>query len=569
MSTKIFALGGLGEVGKNMYCVETKNEIMLIDSGIMFADEDLPGVSGLIPDVKYLIDNVKKITGMYITHGHLDHIGGIPYVMKLTGLRTVHAPLLAAELIKEQLKEHKIKDAEYQIFDKDSVIKTKEMEIRPFVVNHSMPDCFGFSIKTEDGHIVTTGDFKFDLTPVVEACDMQRIAAFGKEGVDLLLADSTNALQEGFSASEGLIARTIDDIISTSKGRVFFSTFASNVGRVKQAIETGVKHNRKIICYGRSMDKNVTVSKRIKYIDTKPDSFADDATLKSGGLKDREIMILSTGSQGEEMAALGRMADGRHNSIKLKPTDTIILSSNAIPGNFYNVEKLTNKLARHGVRLIDTSYPMTIHASGHGSKGEQQIMLSLVKPKHFMPVHGERRMLKGHRNTYLELGGTLDKSFICENGETLILDKGVVSRGEKVHSGVLYIDGRDITGMTSSIVRDRESISKEGAMSVIVTIDPKNNKLLSKPLILSRGSFFVKDAGEVIKESQKRVQEELNKLLEGRATFSAIKSTIRKTIQPIVYKLKKRRPLIIPVIIGPLPEDKKEKTEDKQKEKQA
>lgn len=549
IETKVFALGGLNEVGKNMYCVEHDNEIYIIDAGVKFAQEGLPGIDYVIPDYSYLKRNERKIRGLLITHGHEDHIGGIPFLLQVITIPFIYATPLASAMIKRKLEEKRLTHETKMIqINDDSVIKSKYFNIGFFKTNHSIPESLGMIINTPNGRVVTTGDFKFDLSPVGDVADFQKMSFLGETGVTLLLSDSTNAEVETFSVSEKKVANSVAEEFRKTPGRLIVATFASNVHRVQQIVEAAVKFNRKILVYGRSMENNIQVSRSLGYIKC-PDRFfiKNDEAKK---YPDNEILILCTGSQGEALAALSRIANGTHKYVKIKPGDTVLFSSSPIPGNAFSINRLVNKLFRAGAKVIVNSAFSHLHASGHASQEEQKLMLLLTKPKYFFPVHGEYRMLKIHARLSQDVGVPAENTFVLSNGDTILLNKGVAHLGPRIHVEDIYVDGNDISGLSTAVLRDRQILSEDGMVSVLISMDSHEGKLLTRPVIISRGFVYMKDSFTMIREAENLIQRELTSLLSGKTTFGEIKNTTRDLLSSYFYRKTKRNPMIIPVIMN-------------------
>ena len=418
IDTKVYALGGLNEIGKNMYCVEHDNEIIIIDAGVKFAEEGLPGIDYVIPDYSYLKRNENKIRGLLITHGHEDHIGGIPFLLQVVKIPFIYASPLACAMITRKLEEKRLTNATHLIrIDDEYQIKTKYFNIGFFKTNHSIPESLGIIINSPNGRIVSTGDFKFDLTPVGDPADFQKMSFLGETGVTLLLSDSTNAEVPTFSKSEKQVAYAVQEEFRKTEGRLIVATFASNVHRVQQIVEAAVKFNRKILVFGRSMENNIQVSRQMGYIKA-PDSFFISNN-EAKKLPDNEILILCTGSQGEALAALSRIANGTHKFVKIKPGDTVVFSSSPIPGNASSINVVVNRLFRAGAKVLVNTAFNNLHTSGHASQEEQKLMLLLTKPKYFFPVHGEYRMLKIHAELSQEVGVPKENTFVLSNGDTI------------------------------------------------------------------------------------------------------------------------------------------------------
>lgn len=549
IDTKVFALGGLNEIGKNMYCIEHDNELFIIDAGVKFAEEGLPGIDYVIPDYSYLKKNEKKIRGLMITHGHEDHIGGIPFLLQVVKIPFIYATPLASAMIKRKLDEKRLTNVTKIIQINDEYqIKSKYFNIGFFKTNHSIPESMGIIINSPNGRIVETGDFKFDLSPVGDVADYQKMSFLGETGVTLLMSDSTNSEVPTFSISEKKVANSVQEEFRKTEGRLIVATFASNVHRVQQIVEAAVKFNRKILVYGRSMENNIQVSRAMGYIKCPDRFFIKNEEAKR--LPDNEICILCTGSQGEALAALSRIANGTHRQISIKSGDTVLFSSNPIPGNAGSVSKVINKLYRAGARVLTNEAINNLHTSGHASQEEQKLMLLLTRPKYFFPVHGEYRMLKIHAKLFEEVGLIKGNAFVLSNGDSILLRNEEARLGPRVHVDDIYVDGNDITGLSTAVLRDRQILSEDGMVSVLISMDSRAGCLLNKPIIMSRGFVYMKDSTEMIREAEMLVGKALTQLLKRKTTFGEIKNTIRDTLGPYFYQKTKRNPMIIPVIMN-------------------
>ncbi|MBQ0065109.1 MAG: ribonuclease J [Firmicutes bacterium] len=548
--TLIYALGGLGEVGKNMYCYEHDNEILIVDCGVLFPGDDLLGVDYVIPDYHHLIRMDKKRKVLVITHGHEDHIGGIPYLLKQVSIDAIYAPRFAKALIHKKLSEHKSLESTPVIeINEDSRVKTKYFTVGFFNTIHSIPDSLGVYITTPNGTIVHTGDFKFDLTPVGTNADYQKMAYIGALSPDLLMSDSTNSGVEDFSISEKVVAQEIYSIMNRTKHRLIVSTFASNVHRVAQIIEAAIRCGRRVIVFGRSMENIVDIGRKMGTIHAKNSDFMTPEELSV--VPDEKTCIICTGSQGEPLAALSRIANGTHRYIHLKTTDTIVFSSNPIPGNQTSVNKVLDNLFRSGATVLTKSVLTNLHTTGHASKEEQKLMLQLIRPRYFMPIHGEYKMLVQHRQTAIETGIPRENVFVCANGDILILRNHQVIQSDWRYQGDdIYVDGNDISGLSTAVLKDRRILADNGLVSVIIAIDSKTNKILMRPVIVSRGFVFIKDSQGLIKEAEFIVYNSLQEKMKERTTFGELKNCVRSTLEPFLYKKTRRNPIVIPVIIN-------------------
>ena len=548
LPVSVYALGGLGEVGKNMYVIENDETIIIIDAGVKFPGIEFPGINYIIPDFTHLKNNRNKIKALFITHGHEDHIGCIPFLLQNVKIPVIYAPRLAAALIKNRLDEyHMLEQANIVEYDSDTIVKTGRFEVSFFRVTHSIPDSFGIVVDTPEGRIVSSGDFKIDLTPIGKDIELTRMADIGKEGVTLLLSESTNAEQEGYTPSEKNVYDSIDDIIANAQGRLIVSTFSSNISRIQQVLESAVSHNRKIAIVGRSMEKAVEISRSFGYIKVPDASIIDTEDVKR--YPNNEILILCTGSQGESMAALSRIAGGAHKDIHIIPGDTIVFSSSAIPGNGVMIDNIINQLSRAGAEVVTNSILNDIHSSGHASRQELRFMLKLMNPKYFMPIHGEYRMLRLHSEMAQDLGVPKENIFILDNGDSVVLSKGKVKRGYPVEHGNTYIDGKDINSLNEAVIVDRRILMDDGMLAVTISVDSKKNMMIGKPEIYAKG---VIDQG-----NQKRhdeliglLKDAIEEKLQTKTNFAELKLLIKDVAGLYIYRNTKRHPIVIPVIMS-------------------
>lgn len=545
----VFALGGLGEVGKNMYVVKTETEIIIIDAGVMFPEDDLLGVDYVIQDISYLKENEDKIVGLVITHGHEDHIGGIPFLLGSVKIPKIYTSKIANDLILKKLNDRDIKYDDIEIIDGDSHINFKTMSVEFIRTSHSIPDSYGIAVHTPQGVIVETGDFKFDFTPIGPMSDIHKMARLGEEGVRLLMSESTNSLIPGFSKSESVVDETIGSIFTKyTANRIILATFASNIYRIKHIVETCREHGRKIVTFGRSMESTKEIALNNGLITDKT-IFIEPNEAK--GLKKNEICILCTGSQGEPLAALSRIANGTHKQITLMPDDIVVFSSNPIPGNAASVNRVINKLYLKGVRVITNSEFDSIHTSGHGRQEELRLMLRLMKPEYVMPIHGEYRMLKSHKELAVSCDVDPDKIFILKNGESIDITDDGAKRGKNYPAGDVYVDGSRIGEVGSVVIKDRKLMSKDGILIAILNIDLNKRQLLLHPNVTTRGFVLVNENADLILSISKKIEQIVTNYLSSNARYNYIdlKNQIILELNPYINDLTGRRPIILPVIM--------------------
>ena len=555
MSTKenilsVFALGGMNEIGKNMYAIEYANEIVVIDCGNKFPDESLLGIDLIVPDIAYLIENKEKVKALIVTHGHEDHIGGIPFLLKKLNV-PVYATRFTLGLIELKLKEHKIlRESELIEINENSSLTFGEIRVGFFKVTHSIPDCLGMVFRTPDGNIVHTGDFKFDLTPEKnnERPDIHKMAEIGREGVLLLLSESTNAERPGLTPSEQTISGHLDAAFMKADRKIIISTFASNISRVQQVVNAAQKTNRKLALLGRSMVNVVAIAMERGYL-TVPDGMLIDQN-EINELPPEKVAILCTGSQGEPMAALARLSSGNFRGVEVLPEDTVILAAGPIPGNEKNITSIVDNLYEIGAKVIYGSGSTSgMHVSGHGYQEDLKLMLTLMKPKYFIPIHGELRMLHHHRLLAESVGVERGNTFIIKNGDVVDIEDGIARQTRSVPVGNAYVDGGDVGNVGEFVLRDRKKFAEDGMLIIVLTISKAEGKLLSDPETISRG-FIDSDFSELRKNVNRLTAKTVSELQEeNRNQWNVVKREIRKTIQQHVFNQMKRKPMVVPILI--------------------
>ena len=543
----IYALGGLGEVGKNMYVIENDEQIIIIDAGVKFPGVEFPGIDYIIPDYTHLKNNRNKIKALFITHGHEDHIGGIPFLLQNVHIPVIYAPKLAAALIQNRLEEQRLTArANIVVYDEQTVVPVGKFNVSFFRVTHSIPDSFGVVVDTPEGRIVSTGDFKVDLTPIGPDIELTKMAELGKKGVDLLLSDSTNAENEGHTPSEKNVYDSINEIFDNAPGRLIVSTFSSNISRIQQICQCALTHNRKIVIIGRSMEKAVEISRNFGYIKIPDDFFIPSTDIRM--YRNNEILIICTGSQGEPMAALSRIAGGEHKDIHIMPGDTVVFSSSAIPGNGIMIDHVVNLLTRAGADVVTNSILSDIHSSGHPAREELKLVLKLINPKYFMPMHGEYRMLRLHAELAATVGIPIENTFVLDNGDSLTLSKHKVSRGYAVEHGSTYIDGKDINGLADTVMEDRRILTDDGMLAVTISVDTKKNILVTPPQFATMG--VIKSDNAHFSELGKMLESAIKEKLLTRTSFAELKVIIKGIAGDYLLKRTRRKPMIIPVIMS-------------------
>ena len=552
--TKVFALGGLGEVGKNMYCIMHGNELIIIDSGVLFPEADLLGIDYVIPDFSFLKENESKIKGLFITHGHEDHIGSIPFLLQTVKIPVIYAPNQAANLIKKKLADRNIRYDNIIVYSEKDKYKFKNMEVEFISVNHSIPDSYSIVVRTPDGIIVESGDYKFDMTPIGPMANLQKMAKIGSEGVTLLMNESTNVEREGVSLSESKVDEALADLFRRQRGRIIVATFASNVYRLKHIIETAKRNNRKVVLFGRSMQTQVEIAIQLGYIENNGTIISPE---ESNNLKPEEVCLLCTGTQGEPLAALSRMANGTHKQIKLVPSDTVIFSSSPIPGNGEAVAITLNKLALNGIKTYTNSILNDIHSSGHGNQEELKLMLRLIKPKYLMPIHGDYRYLRKHEELAIACKMPKENIFPMMNGEILSIKNGVCKRAGSFPCYDIYVDGNRIGDVGGAVIKDRKIMSNDGILVLVCNIDIKKKKLLGKVNQATRGFVLVNENEELLTQIENKAEEVIKRELNNkRFNIADLKSKIITDVNDFIIEKTGRKPIIMPVIMDIKSSDK-------------
>ena len=545
---KVIPLGGLGEIGKNITVIEYGDEIVVVDCGMTFPDSEMYGIDVVIPDVTYLVNNIEKVKGFFITHGHEDHIGAIPYILKQVNV-PIFATNLTVGLIESKLEEHKMLDiVNLNVVKPGDIIKLDKLKVEFIRTNHSIADSCSLAIHTPLGIIVHTGDFKVDFTPVDgNVIDLQRFAKLGKQGVLLLMADSTNACHPGYTMSEKTVGEKLDNLFSKGKGRIIVATFASNIHRLQQIINSSIKYGRKVAFSGRSMEKISDVAVKLGYLDMPEGLLVDLKDLRL--YNNDQITIVTTGSQGEPMSALTRIAASTHKNIQIEKDDMIIISASPIPGNEKAVSRVINELTHKGAEVIYKSIE-EIHVSGHACEQELKLIHSILKPKYFVPVHGEYKHLRKHILIAEEVGLEKEKSFILENGDVLSLSRKSACIAKKVQAGNILVDGSGIGDVGNIVLRDRKNLSRDGIINVIVAIEKESRAIVGGPDIITRGFVYVRESEELVNEIKEISYESIQKSIDNNLfKWSEIKNNIRSDIGSFIYSKTKRKPIIVPIIM--------------------
>jgi ribonuclease J len=546
----VFALGGINEIGKNMYVVQYSDDIFIIDCGGKFPDESLLGIDLIIPDITYLEENREKIKALIVTHGHEDHIGGIPYFLKKLNV-PIYATNFTLGLIEIKLDEHRLnRDTELIIIDSNSKLEFGEVQVSFFKVSHSIPDCLGIVFHTPEGNVVHTGDFKFDLTPANnQYADIHKMAQIGEQGVLVLLSESTNAERTGLTPSERMVASHMEEAFMKADGKIFVSTFASNVNRVQQVVDAAIKTNRRLALLGRSMVNVVSVAIERGYL-TVPEGMIIDA-FEVDQMSPEKVAILCTGSQGEQMAALSRLSSGNFRDVAIHPGDTVIMAASPIPGNEKDVSKIIDNLFQLGAKVIYGSGSTTgMHVSGHGYQEDLKLMLTLMKPTYFIPIHGEYRMLHHHRLLAESVGVEKGNTFIINNGDVVDIENSVARQTREVASGDTYVDGMGVGDVGEIVLRDRKQLSEDGMLVVVLTISKRERRIIQGPDTVTRGFVYVKDSENLLKDVNRIVKNTVVELQEQNIRqWNVMKQAIKKSVGQYLFTHTKRRPMILPIII--------------------
>lgn len=545
---KIIPLGGLLEIGKNITVFEYENDIVLVDCGLAFPEDDMLGIDLVIPDLAYLEKNKEKIRGLVITHGHEDHIGSIPYLLKQFNI-PIYGTKLTIGLIEHKLEEHNLlRSTKLKVVNPGQTINLGSMKVEFIRITHSIPDACSLAIHTPVGTIVHTGDFKIDYTPIDgEKIDFGRLAALGNKGVLALMSDSTNSERKGYTMSESTVGEVLDKLFINCTKRIVVATFSSNVHRVQQIVNSAVKYGRKVAVCGRSMVNMIETARKFGYIKVPDNVFVDIDMIKS--YPDEKLTIITTGSQGETMSALTRMASGEHKKVQITPNDLIIISANPIPGNENSVSKVIDDLMKIGAEVVYNALE-DIHVSGHACQEEQKLMLSLVRPKYFIPVHGEYRQLIAHSETAKKVGIEPENIFIMTNGRVLELDEYDAKLAGTVPVGKIMVDGLGVGDVGNIVLRDRQRLSQDGLIIIVLTMDSVTGTVVAGPDVLSRGFVYVRESENLMDEIKQLLRAEILKFEEKHITdWSTIKSLLREELRDYIYKKTKRDPMILPIIM--------------------
>ncbi len=541
-------MGGLGEIGKNMTAVRQSSGIILVDAGMSFPDEEMPGIDLVLPDFTFLREHADELKGIVLTHGHEDHVGSLPYLLREFNV-PVYATKLTLGLVRSKLQEFGIKKGDLREIKAGDTQNLGGFGLEFINVNHSIPDAVAIAIRTTAGLILFSGDYKIDLTPIEGApMDLGRLAELGNAGVLAYFGDSTNSERPGFVPSERVVGGTLDNVFAKAKGRIIVASFASHIHRVSQVVEAAKKHNRLVGVAGRSMIRNVQIARELGYLDL-PDNMFVDQQRDFGRIPDSEIVVMMTGSQGEPLAALSRVANGTHRSIEAGPGDTVVIAAHPIPGNERGVSRTINNLMKRGAEVLYS--PLTpVHVSGHAAQEEQKIVLSLLKPRYLVPVHGEFRHLRHHANTAMALGIPEENIFLLENGDTLEFKNGKARRAESVSAGMFLVDGGGLAEGASGVMRERQQLSEDGMFIVVARVNAQNGQLIGPPDLISRGFVTTQGSNGLMEQSTDTVRRTLERTAKGRVTDrSELKNAVRKDLSGFLSEKTGKRPIILPLIV--------------------
>lgn len=545
---KIIPLGGLHEIGKNITVFEYENDIIIVDCGLAFPEDDMLGIDLVIPDISYLEKNKDKIRALIITHGHEDHIGAVPYLLKKINV-PIYATRLTCGLIKNKLEEHKlVKSTKLIEVKQGETVRAGKFSVEFIRSSHSIPDSVALAIKTPVGTVLHTGDFKIDYTPIDgQIMDLGRLAELGNEGVLALMSDSTNSERKGYTMSEKTVGDVFERLFQGCRKRIVVATFASNVHRVQQIVNCAVRYNRKIAVCGRSMINMINTARELDYIKVPDNVFIDIDMIKN--YTDDQLVIITTGSQGETMSALTRMAAGEHRKVQITPNDLIIISANPIPGNEKLVSKVIDDLMQIGAEVVYSSLA-DVHVSGHACQEEQRLMLALVKPKYFLPVHGEYRQLKAHAETAEEMGIDKDNIFMLTNGRVLEMNQDEAKFTTSVQSGRILVDGLGVGDVGNIVLRDRQHLSQDGLIIIVMTMDSSTGEIIAGPDVISRGFVYVRESENLMENVKSVIRNEIEKCERNHITdWSTIKSNLRDNLKDYIAQKTKRNPMILPIIM--------------------
>ena len=541
-------LGGLGEIGKNMFAVECGDDLVVVDCGLAFPEDDLPGIDIVLPDMSYIVERKARLRGILLTHGHEDHIGGMPYLLREAPAPVYGTPLTLG-MVEGKIGEHGLQlPAGSRPFQEGERLRLGRLQIEPFKVTHSIPGAVGFAVHTPVGVLVFTGDFKFDLTPVDnEVTDFQTLTRLGREGVLCLFCDSTNAERPGFTGSERQVGGTIERIVAEAPGRVLVTTFASNVHRLQQLVDVAARLGRRVAVVGRSMENTVQISRRLGYLHI-PDGILLE-TEAIGRTPPAQVMILTTGSQGEPMSALSRMSTGEHRAVELIPGDTVILAATPVPGNEKMVHRTIDNLYRMGANVV-YQREAGVHVSGHASREELKLMMTLVRPKWFVPVHGEYRHLVLNAAMAVETGVAADHALIGENGSVFEFSAEGARLAGKVPAGRVLVDGAGVGDVGNVVMRDRRQLAQDGVLVVAVAVNKQTGQVVGGPDLTSRGFVYVRESEALMEETRTRVQEAIAaRVRNGQTDWGQIRSAVRESAGQILYERTRRRPIILPLLV--------------------